>query len=76
LPEKPTLTLNLISSAVVILTFISTSISTLAPTSLFISTLIFIILMVFAPALAKPTLLLTLKIAAALSPATYILTKP
>jgi hypothetical protein len=69
-------TLNLISSAVVISTFAPTSIPTLASTFFPTFTPTLTTPIVSAPALAEPILLLTPKIAAALSPATYILTEP
>jgi hypothetical protein len=76
LPEKLTLTSNLTSSIVAIFTFVLTFIPTLAPTSLLTFTLILIIFMIPALALAEPISLFTPKIAAVLSPATYILTEP
>jgi hypothetical protein len=78
---KPVL---LISFAVVIPAFVLISIPTsalisisaFAPTAILTFALTFIILMVFIPALAELTSLLTPKIAAALSPATCIPTEP
>jgi hypothetical protein len=76
LPEKLTPTLNLTSSVVAIFTFVLIFIPTLAPTSLFTFTLILIIFIIPTLALAEPISLFTPKIAAALSPATYISTEP
>jgi hypothetical protein len=76
LPEKPTLILNLISLVVAIFTSVLTSIFTSAPISLPTFTPIFTTPIVLTLALAEPTPLSTPKIAAALSPATYISTKP